>query len=71
MSALDDFFNEIAADEPDPSGSPAAQKSPTPLETLRAAVKVLKEAAWWTDGDARADIERARARIESILENST
>ena len=73
MSALDDFFNETAADEPDPSGSPAAQKSlsSTPLDTLRAAVKVLKEAARWTDGDARADIERARARIESILENST
>ena len=73
MSALDDFFNETAADEPDPSGSPAAQKSlsSTPLDTLRAAVDILKEAARWTDGEARSDIERARARIESILEDST
>lgn len=72
MSALDDFFNETAADELDPSGSPAAQKSlsSTPLDTLRAAVEILKEAARWTDGDARSDIERARARIEKILEDS-
>lgn len=72
MSALDDFFNETAADEPDPSGSPAAQKSlsSTPLDTLRAAVEILKEAERWTDGDARSDIERARERIEKILEDS-
>ena len=73
MSALDDFFNETAADEPDPSGSPAAQKylPSTPLDTLRAAVEILKAAARWTDGEARSDIKRARSRIESILENST
>lgn len=73
MSELDDFFNETAADESEVADSSAVQ-SPlpaTPLDTLRAAVDILKEAARWTDGEARADIERARARIESILENST
>lgn len=73
MSELDDFFNETAADESEIADSPAAQKilPSTPLDTLRAAVDILKEAARWTDGEARADIERARARIESILEDST
>lgn len=72
MSELDDFFNEAAVDESEVADSPAAQKflPTTPLDTLRAAVDILKEAARWTDGEARADIERARARIESILEDS-
>ena len=72
MSALDDFFNETAAGEPEGSGSSAAQKTlpPTPLDTLRAAVEILKSAGRWTDGEARADIDRARARIEKILEDS-
>lgn len=73
MSELDDFFNETAADESEVADSPAVQNPlpSTPLDTLRAAVDILKAAARWTDGEARADIERARARIESILENST
>lgn len=73
MSELDDFFNETAADESEVADSPAVQNPlpSTPLDTLRAAVDILKAAARWTDGEARADIERARARIESILEDST
>ena len=72
MSELDDFFNETAAGDSEIASEPAAQQflPSTPLDTLRAAVDILKEAARWTDGEARADIERARARIESILEDS-
>lgn len=46
-------------------------KPSTPLDTLKTAIEVLKEAARWTDGEVRADIERARERIEKILEDST
>ncbi len=72
MSELDDFFNTEVSDVPDESGAPEAvpEKPCTPLETLKTAVEVLKEAARWTDGAARADIERARERIEKILEDS-
>lgn len=72
MSELDDFFNMDKADVPEESGAPepVPDKPSTPIDTLRAVVKVLKEAARWTDGAARADIERARERIEKILEDS-
>lgn len=72
MSELDDFFNMDKADVPENSGAPepTPEKSCTPLDTLKSAIEVLKEAARWTDGGARADIERARERIEKILEDS-
>lgn len=73
MSELDEFFNMGITDVPEESGAtePVPDKPSTPLDTLKTAIEVLKEAARWTDGEVRADIERARARIESILENST
>lgn len=73
MSELDDFFNTEVSDVPDESGAPESvpDKPLTPLDTLKTAIEVLKEATWWTDGEARADIERARERIEKILEDST
>lgn len=74
MSELDDFFNTEVSDVPEQCGAPelnTPDKPLTPLDTLKEAVEVLKEAARWTDGEARADIERARERIEKILEDST
>lgn len=72
MSELDDFFNINVADVPEESETPepTPDKPPTPLDTLRAAVEMLKEAERWVDGNARADISRARERLEKILENS-
>lgn len=72
MSELDEFFNMGITDVPEESGAtePVPEKPCTPLETLKTAVEVLKEAARWTDGEARSDIERARERIEKILEDS-
>ena len=72
MSELDDFFNMDKADVPEEAGAPepAPDKPSTPLDTLKSAIEVLKEAARWTDGAARADIERAWERIEKILEDS-
>lgn len=60
------------ADVPEESGAPepTLEKPSTPLDTLRAAVEMLKEAERWVDGNARADISRARERLEKILENS-
>lgn len=73
MSELDDFFNTEVSDVPENSGAsePTSEKPLTPLDTLKTAIEVLKEAARWTDGEARVDIERARERIEKILEDST
>lgn len=72
MSELDDFFSIDKTDVPEESGAPepVPDKPSTPLDTLKSAIEVLKEAARWTDGAARADIERARERIEKILEDS-
>ena len=78
MSALDDFFNETAADEPDPSGSPAAQKSlsSTPLDTLRAAAEIAEEAprsvrAEWDPINKMARAVELLAEISRWLEGKT
>lgn len=65
MSELDDFFDDPIV--PGGSSAPAA----SPMDKLQAAADILKDVERWTDGAARADIGRARARIEKMLEDST